>query len=148
MENIILTKTTFKRSLKSSEACIDPRGRLLRPSSKQFATYVGAKYALALSSGTAALHLAALVAGVGPGKTLITSRSPLWRVQMPVFMPEGRLPLQTLIRQRSTCHPLALQATIKGQSDGIRHRSGPFRRPALRYASHQILGRCNRRNGH
>jgi UDP-4-amino-4,6-dideoxy-N-acetyl-beta-L-altrosamine transaminase len=37
------------------------------------ATYVGAKYAVAVSSGTAALHLAALVAGVGPGKTLITS---------------------------------------------------------------------------
>lgn len=37
------------------------------------ACYVGAKYAIAVSSGTAALHLAALVAGVGPGKTLITS---------------------------------------------------------------------------
>jgi UDP-4-amino-4,6-dideoxy-N-acetyl-beta-L-altrosamine transaminase len=37
------------------------------------ATYVGAKYAIAVSSGTAALHLAALVAGVGPGTTLITS---------------------------------------------------------------------------
>jgi perosamine synthetase len=37
------------------------------------AVYVGAKYAVAVSSGTAALHLAALVAGVGPGKTLITS---------------------------------------------------------------------------
>ena len=37
------------------------------------ATYVGAKYAIAVSSGTAALHLAALVAGVGPGKALITS---------------------------------------------------------------------------
>lgn len=37
------------------------------------ARYVGAKYAIAVSSGTAALHLAALVAGVGPGNTLITS---------------------------------------------------------------------------
>ena len=37
------------------------------------AGYVGAKYAVAVSSGTAALHLAAIVAGVGPGKTLITS---------------------------------------------------------------------------
>jgi perosamine synthetase len=37
------------------------------------ASYVGAKYAIAVSSATAALHLAALVAGVGPGKTLITS---------------------------------------------------------------------------
>jgi len=37
------------------------------------ATYVGAKYAIAVSSGTAALHLAALAAGVGPGTSLITS---------------------------------------------------------------------------
>jgi len=37
------------------------------------AKYVGAKYAVAVSSGTAALHLAALAAGVGPGKSLITS---------------------------------------------------------------------------
>lgn len=37
------------------------------------AKYVGVKYAVAVSSGTAALHLAALAAGVGPGSTLITS---------------------------------------------------------------------------
>jgi perosamine synthetase len=37
------------------------------------ADYVGAKYAVAVSSGTAALHLAAVVANVGPGKALVTS---------------------------------------------------------------------------
>ena len=37
------------------------------------AAYVGVKYAVGVSSGTAALHLAALAAGVGPGTTLITS---------------------------------------------------------------------------
>ena len=37
------------------------------------ARYVGAKYAVAVSSGTAALHLAALAAGVGPGTSLVTS---------------------------------------------------------------------------
>ena len=37
------------------------------------AEYVGAKYAVAVSSGTAALHLAVLAAGVGPGTSLITS---------------------------------------------------------------------------
>jgi perosamine synthetase len=37
------------------------------------AEYVGVKYALAVSSGTAALHLAALAADVGPGTSLITS---------------------------------------------------------------------------
>ena len=37
------------------------------------AEHVGARYAIAVSSGTAGLHLAALAAGVGPGKSLITS---------------------------------------------------------------------------
>jgi UDP-4-amino-4,6-dideoxy-N-acetyl-beta-L-altrosamine transaminase len=37
------------------------------------AEYVGAKYAVAVSSGTAGLHIASLVAGMSPGKKLITS---------------------------------------------------------------------------
>jgi perosamine synthetase len=37
------------------------------------AEYVGAKYAVAVSSGTAALHLSAMAAEVGPDSTLVTS---------------------------------------------------------------------------
>jgi len=37
------------------------------------ARYVGARYAVAVASGTAALHLACLAAGVGKGDTVITS---------------------------------------------------------------------------
>jgi len=37
------------------------------------ATYVGAKYAVAFSSGTAALHGACYAAGIGPGDEVITS---------------------------------------------------------------------------
>jgi perosamine synthetase len=37
------------------------------------AARVGARYAVAVSNGTAALHIAALAAGVGPGDTLVTS---------------------------------------------------------------------------
>jgi UDP-4-amino-4,6-dideoxy-N-acetyl-beta-L-altrosamine transaminase len=40
---------------------------------KVVAEYVGAKYAVAVSSGTAALHLAALAGGVGPGTSIVTS---------------------------------------------------------------------------
>ena len=40
---------------------------------RAIAHYVGAKYAVAVSSGTAALHLAAIAAGAGPDKSLITS---------------------------------------------------------------------------
>jgi perosamine synthetase len=40
---------------------------------RSVAAYVGAKYAVAVSSGTAALHLACLAAGLKPGGRLITS---------------------------------------------------------------------------
>lgn len=40
---------------------------------EKFAAYVGAKYAVAVSNGTAALHLCALALGVGPGQRVITS---------------------------------------------------------------------------
>ena len=43
---------------------------------KAVADYVGAKYAVAVSSGTAALHLASIAAGVKPDTTYITS--PHW----------------------------------------------------------------------
>lgn len=38
-----------------------------------FAGYVGAKYAVAVANGTAALHLCALALGVGPGNKVITT---------------------------------------------------------------------------
>jgi len=39
---------------------------------RRFANYVGAKYACAVSSGTTALHLALIVAGVRPGDEVVT----------------------------------------------------------------------------
>jgi len=49
------------------------QGPIVEQFEQEIARYVGARYAVAVSSATAGLHLAALAAGVGPGSTLITS---------------------------------------------------------------------------
>jgi len=52
---------------------IAPLGPQVDAFEREFAEMVGVPHALALSSGTAALHLALIVAGVGPGDEVLTS---------------------------------------------------------------------------
>ena len=52
---------------------IAPLGPHVDAFEAEFAAAVGARHALALSSGTAALHLALLLAGVGPGDEVLVS---------------------------------------------------------------------------
>ncbi len=40
---------------------------------KKFASYIGAKYAVAVSSGTAALHICSLAQNIKPGQRVITT---------------------------------------------------------------------------
>jgi dTDP-4-amino-4,6-dideoxygalactose transaminase len=47
-------------------------GEELASFEQEFATYCGSSYAVGVGSGTAALHLAALACGVGPGDEVIT----------------------------------------------------------------------------
>lgn len=49
------------------------QGPKIKEFEQAFANYVGAKYAIAVANGTAALHLNALALGVGPGDKVITT---------------------------------------------------------------------------
>jgi perosamine synthetase len=49
------------------------QGPKVREFEQQFADFCGAKYAVATSSGTSALHIAALAHGIGPGDEVITT---------------------------------------------------------------------------
>lgn len=49
------------------------QGPLIHEFEESFAKYVGAKYAVAVSNGTAALHLSALVLSIKPGDKVITT---------------------------------------------------------------------------
>ena len=48
-------------------------GPRVREFERAFADYIGVRHAVAVNSGTAALHLALLATGVGPGDEVITT---------------------------------------------------------------------------
>src|SRR5690606_16810575 len=49
------------------------QGPMVEKFERAVADYTGARYAVAVSSATAGLHIAAIAAGVGPGTALVTS---------------------------------------------------------------------------
>ncbi|HQO58290.1 MAG TPA: aminotransferase class I/II-fold pyridoxal phosphate-dependent enzyme, partial [Candidatus Omnitrophota bacterium] len=49
------------------------QGPKIREFEEALCRYTGAKYAVAVTNGTAALHTACLAAGIGPGDEVITS---------------------------------------------------------------------------
>jgi len=77
---------------------VTPLGPHVDAFESEFAAAVGARYAVALSSGTAGLHLALLLAGVGPGDevfastlTFVASVNPVvYLGAMPVFVDSER----------------------------------------------------------
>ena len=65
---------------------------------RRFAEYVGAKHALAVTSGTAALHMALVALGVGPGDEVITT--PItWPATANVIVHTGATPVFADVRE-------------------------------------------------
>jgi len=60
----------FRQVLDSTQFILGPQGRLLE---EEVADYCGVRHAIAVASGTDALHLALRAAGVGPGDEVITT---------------------------------------------------------------------------
>ena len=64
---------------------------------RRFAEYVGAKHALAVSSGTAAMHLALVALGIGQGDEVITT--PItWPATANVIVHTGATPVFVDVR--------------------------------------------------
>jgi len=60
----------FRQVLDSTQFILGPQGRLLE---EEVADYCGVRHAIAVASGTDALHLALRAAGIGPGDQVITT---------------------------------------------------------------------------
>ncbi len=62
-----LGEEEIREVAKVIESGMIAQGKLVKEFEDAFASYVGSKYAIAVSSGTAALHVALISLGVGPG---------------------------------------------------------------------------------
>lgn len=77
------------------------------------AKYVGANYAVAVSSGTAALHLAAIAAGVEPGTTLVTSPITFVASANAGLYAGARVAFADIDSETINISPTALEETLK-----------------------------------
>src|ERR1700674_155078 len=78
---------------------------------QEFREYVGARHALALNSGTAALHLALAALGIGPGDEVITT--PLtFCATVNVILHVGATPVLADIGPDGNIDPLSIEARI------------------------------------
>ena len=86
---------------------------------REFATYCGAAECIALNSGTSALHLALLAAGVGPGHEVMTVPF-TFVASVAAIVYTGARPVLIDIDPRSfTMDPAAIEAAITPRSKAI-----------------------------
>jgi dTDP-4-amino-4,6-dideoxygalactose transaminase len=103
-------------TLKTGWIATGPRAGELE---ERFAEYVGAKHAVTLASGTAALHLALLAMGVGPGDEVITT--PItWPASANVVVHAGATPVFVDVREDDlNIDPEAVAAAITPMTKAI-----------------------------
>jgi len=80
-----------KAVLEALESCQFILGPNVTGLEKETAACLGSRYAVSCASGTDALHLAVLAAGIGAGDEVITTPLPLSPLPKRSAMPEQRL---------------------------------------------------------
>jgi dTDP-4-amino-4,6-dideoxygalactose transaminase len=86
--------TAVAEAIRSGWLTTGPRAEELE---RRFAEYAGAKHALAVASGTAAMHLALVALGIGPGDEVITT--PItWPATANVIVHTGATPVFADVR--------------------------------------------------
>lgn len=103
-------------TLRSGWLTSGPRAEELE---RRFAEYVGARHAVALSSGTAAMHLSLVAAGVGPGDEVITT--PItWPASANVIVHAGARPVFADVRDSDlNIDPEAAAAAVTPRTKAI-----------------------------
>ncbi len=86
---------------------------------KDFADFTGSRYAIALNSCTAALHLAMLAAGIGPGDEVITSPMTFCATVNAIIHSGAKPVLVDCDRETMNIQPEAIEAKITARTKAI-----------------------------
>lgn len=92
---------------------VAPLGKNVDEFEREMAAYTGVKYASALSSGTAALHLAVKLSGIGPGDAVLSSALTFAATCNPVTYENGNLVFIDAEKDTWNMSPEALEAGFK-----------------------------------
>lgn len=86
---------------------------------KKFCEVTGAKYAVAVSNGTAALHIACIAAGIGPGDEVITTPMTFAASANCVFYCGGRPVFADIDPKTYNIAPAAVEACITSKTKAV-----------------------------
>jgi len=91
----------------------------------EFAEFIGVRHAIAVGSGTGALHVALAALGVGPGQEIIIPAY-MWVSVAAAVVNQGAIPVVVDIDQTFGLNPAALEKAIGAKTKGIMavHMSG------------------------
>ncbi|MCL5256608.1 MAG: DegT/DnrJ/EryC1/StrS aminotransferase family protein [Chloroflexi bacterium] len=95
------------------------QGKIVEQFEKQLAEVVGVKHALAVSSGTAALHLALLAHGIGPGDEVITTPFTFIATANAVLYTGARPVFADICDDTLNLDPSAIEAKITKRTKAI-----------------------------
>lgn len=103
---------------------IDPQGEV-EAFESEFASFLGVDHAIAVTSGTAALHTALSALGVGPGQEVIVPAY-LWVSVVAAVVNLGAIPVLADIDETFCLDPAAVQKSITPRTTGmiVVHMSG------------------------
>jgi 8-amino-3,8-dideoxy-alpha-D-manno-octulosonate transaminase len=85
---------------------------------KEFAGFLGVPYAVAVSSGTGALHVALSALGVGPGQEVIVPAY-MWVSVIAAVVNHGAIPVLADIDESFGLNPAAVEKQITSRTTGI-----------------------------
>jgi perosamine synthetase len=116
------------------------QGPMVEAFEQAVADYVGVKHAVAVASGTAGLHLAAMAAGVGPGRSLVTSPITFVATANAAIYTGGSAVFADIDPDTLNLSPLALEDVLRREKNVAAvspvHLAGlPCDMPAIRAAA-------------